>query len=307
MLYLCTRKGLKNYEIMKSLYPILLSFVIVSCTKTNASSSKANITDSISDVNEISVPAAAPTHVSEISLPVGYSRVSIEDKTSFAYYLRHLPLKPLGTPVYTYDGHVSWTSDYAYAVIDSIDTGKDDLQQCADAVIRLRAEWLYAQKHYDDIAFHFTNGWLCDYKHWAEGNRVSVQGNRTSWYQAASRDYSYPTFRKYLNMVFNYAGTLSLSRELKFTNINDLQIGDVFIKGGSPGHAIIVIDVAENPETHDKAFMVAESYMPAQDIHILKNSIYGDHPWFYLRDFIDAQSCSFPSYFYDNLNYLKRF
>lgn len=288
---------------MKALHFVLISLTLVSCVHATDTTNQSVTNDTIEVVSE---PIAFPTHVGEIQVPQNYERVFVEDTTSFAYYLRHLSLKPEGTPVYSYNGEIMWTSDHAYAVIDSIDTGKDNLQQCADAIIRLRAEWLYKHKRYDEITFHFTNGWLCDYKHWAEGNRVAVNGNRTSWYHAVSRDYSYPTFRKYLDMVFNYAGTLSLSRELKPVELQEMQIGDVFILGGSPGHAIIIVDVAENPDTHDKAFVVAESYMPAQDIHILKNSNGNDLPWFFVNDFLEMQGCSFPTYWYST-DCLKRF
>ena len=286
--------------------PIIFSLSILalfSCTRATNTTNQSVANDTVEVINE---PTADPTYVGEISIPQGYERVSIEDSASFAYYLRDLPLKPLCTPVYTCYGEVSGLTNCAYAVIDGIDTGTEDIQQCADSVIRLRAEWLYAHERYDDIAFHFTNGWLCDYKHWAEGNRVSVKGNHTSWYPATKRDYSYPTFRKYLNIVFNYAGTLSLSKELKSVDLRDLQIGDVFIKGGTPGHAIIVIDVAENPDTHNKAFVVAESYMPAQDIHILKNLDRNNIPWFFVNDFLEMQGCSFPTYWY-GVDALKRF
>ena len=53
--------------------------------------------------------------------------------------------------------------------------------------------------------------------------------------------------------------------------IKDMEIGDIFIQGGSPGHAIIVVDMAENSLTGDKAFMLAQSYMPAQETQILIN------------------------------------
>ena len=68
-----------------------------------------------------------------------------------------------------------------------------------------------------------------------------------------------------------YAGTLSLSRELKPVKEEALQIGDVFIQGGSPGHAVIVVDVAQNRQTGEKKFILAQSYMPAQELQILKN------------------------------------
>ena len=47
-----------------------------------------------------------------------------------------------------------------------------------------------------------------------------------------------------------------------------LQPGDVFIKGGSPGHAVIVVDVAIYPQTGKTVFLLAQSYMLAQQIHI---------------------------------------
>ena len=118
------------------------------------------------------------------------------------------------------------------AVID-IDVGKRDLQQCADAIMRLRAEWLFAANRKQDIRFNDT-----------EGRRLSF---------AARRDSGYASFRKYMDYVFAYAGTYSLERELKPAPLPKLQAGDVFIKGGFPGHAVLVADVAENAQTRREA------------------------------------------------------
>lgn len=53
--------------------------------------------------------------------------------------------------------------------------------------------------------------------------------------------------------------------------LNDLKIGDVLIQGGHPGHAVIVVDMAVNPSTGEKICLLAQSYMPAQEIQILQN------------------------------------
>ena len=77
-----------------------------------------------------------------------------------------------------------------------------------------------------------------------------------------------------------YAGTHSLSKSLHSKSIKDIAIGDVFIVGGFPGHAVIVVDVAEN-NIGEKVFLLAQSYMPAQETQILKN--YNDakiSPWY---------------------------
>ncbi len=224
------------------------------------------------------------TEAERILPPDGFDRVTLEEG-SFCEYLRNLPLKPQGSPVRYYDGSIKpW--DVHVAVID-LDVGKRDLQQCADAVMRLRAEYLYSKKLYDQIHFNFTNGFNAEYKKWMDGYRIKVTGNKAVWVKQGSSGTDYESFRKYLDVVFAYAGTLSLSKEMENIELKDIRTGDVFLKGGSPGHCVIVLDMAENPQTGEKVFLTAQSYMPAQDIHILKNpSNEGGNPWYPL-DFGD--------------------
>lgn len=204
---------------------------------------------------------------------------------SFAVYLRELPLKPHNSKIRLFNGEFKDIGSHA-AVID-IDVGDRDLQQCADAVMRLRAEYLYKQKAYERIHFNFTNRFSADFSIWNSGKSIKVSGNRVQWVNDKSSNSSYDSFRKYLNMVFSYAGTLSLSRELKKAPAEGIMPGDVFIKGGTPGHAVIVLDVAENQKTGKRIFIIAQSYMPAQDIHILKNPSDEElSPW-YTADFGD--------------------
>ena len=202
----------------------------------------------------------------------GYTRVAVAPG-SFGAYLQSLTLKPAGTHTKTYTGSIARTDLYTAAVID-MSIGSQDLQQCADAVMRLRAEYLYQQKTYKAIAFNFTSGFKCDYIHYADGYRYANE----RWVLKGKKDYSYPNFLRYMNLVFSYAGTLSLQKELKpVTNPNDIKAGDVFIKGGSPGHCFIVMDVTED-SAHKKQFLLAQSFMPAQNIQVLEDG----SPWFSL-------------------------
>jgi hypothetical protein len=202
--------------------------------------------------------------------PVGYQQMPVEPG-SFAEWLQNLPLKPQGTPTRNYKGEIARTDVYTAAVVD-ISVGNRDLQQCADAVMRLRGEYLYHQQKYDAISFKFVSGFKCDYIHYANGYRY----HNDKWVLKSKKDYSYSTFMNYMNLVFMYAGTLSLDKELhKVTNPNELKTGDIFIHGGAPGHCFIVMDVIENVQ-HKKQFLLAQSYMPAQNIQVLQ---YGS-PWF---------------------------
>jgi len=175
----------------------------------------------------------------------------------------------------------------AAAVLD-IDVGKKDLQQCADAVMRLRAEYLYKTKQYHSLHFNFTNGFNAEYSKWRNKQRISVNGNKVIWVSTTKESESYQSFREYLDKVFTYAGTASLVKELKPIKLSEIQIGDVFIKGGSPGHAVIVVDMAIHPKTTKKLFMIAQSYMPAQDIHVLINkNDFKLSPWYELDESAD--------------------
>ncbi len=207
-----------------------------------------------------------------------------ESESSFGFFLRNLPLKPSGSNVLYFDGTVKFNRNVYEAVVN-LPIGKQDLHQCADAVMRLRADYFYSLKQYDKIHFNFTNGFRVDYSKWRAGYRIAVKGNKTSWVKTAKPSYSYETYWKYLETVFMYAGTASLEKELKTVKISDVQIGDIFIKGGFPGHAVIVVDLVVNLKTNQKMMLLAQSYMPAQELQILKNPNNGSIiPW-YATDF----------------------
>lgn len=169
-----------------------------------------------------------------------------------------------------YNGSFKANKNVYDAVID-LPIGNKDLHQCADAVMRLRADYFYQQKAFDKIHFNFTNGFKVDFNRWKNGERIAIKGNKTSWVKTAKPSESYETYWKYMETIFQYAGTASLSKELNLINTKDLKIGDVFIKGGFPGHAVIVVDVAVNPNTNKRIFLLAQSYMPAQELQVLKN------------------------------------
>ena len=206
---------------------------------------------------------------SRFDVPQGFVRTK-EAVNSFGSYLRNLPLKPVGTQVKYFNGAIKTKPNVYDAVID-LPIGNKDLHQCADAVMRLRADFFYQNKQYDNIHFKFTNGFNVAYSKWREGYRIGVKGNKTSWVKTAKPSDSALDYWKYLEMIFNYAGTSSLEKELKPISISEISIGDVFIKGGFPGHAVIVVDMAMNPKNNQKIFLLAQSYMPAQELQILIN------------------------------------
>jgi hypothetical protein len=270
-------------------------------------------------VEQIKINPSGSTIEKRILPPTGFTRI-IGNDGSFAKYLRNLPLKPHGSEVLLYDGSIKTNYNTYDAVID-MEIGNKDLHQCADAVMRLRAEYLWNHKRYNDIHFNFTNGFRVDYSKWMEGKRMVVKGNETYWVDKLDITYvdswflknqlpeapsnTYQDFWEYMELIFNYAGTLSLSKELIPVDIRDMKIGDVFIWGGSPGHAILVMDIAENSDTKEKTFLLAQSYMPAQETQILQNPNNSKlSPWYSVTEI--SEELNTPEWTF-SINDLKRF
>ena len=201
------------------------------------------------------------------NVPAGYKRVAIE-KGSFGYFLRNQKLKPYGEKALYYNGQAKRSEGIYDSVID-VEIGDRDLHQCADAIMLIRAEYFYQKKEYDKINFNFVSGFNAQYSKWMQGYRINPNG-KGSYYKKASPSNTYKDFRSFMNIVFGYAGTLSMEKEMKPQSLENMKIGDVFIMGGSAGHGVIIVDMAEN-DKGEKIFMLAQSYMPAQQTQILIN------------------------------------
>jgi len=222
------------------------------------------------------IGAEDETLAARFTPPPGYRRMGVAP-SSFGAWLRGLPVKPGRPAVRLFDGRLKSNQEVHLAVVD-IDVGRQDLQQCADAVMRLRGEYLYAAGRTADVAFHFTSGDLARFDDWAAGQRPSVAGSTVRWSRTAAPDGSYRSFRGFMETVFRYAGSKSLEGELTPISVRDVRPGDVFIQGGFPGHAVLVVDAAERSDG-GRVFALSQSYMPAQEIHVLKNPATGD-AWF---------------------------
>jgi hypothetical protein len=176
-------------------------------------------------------PAENFQTVGGIKLPDGFSRISA-GPASFASWLRNLAFKSDKT-VYLFNGEKKANQSAQFAVID-ISRSNSDLQQCADVIMRLRAEYLFANKKYDSIRFmDYNRKWY-------------------NWNGGANRQ----KFDNYLQNVFGWCGSASLEKQLiHVADFSEIKPGDVLIKGGFPGHAVIVADMAVNNKG-EKIFML---------------------------------------------------
>lgn len=223
------------------------------------------------------VKETGTTLETRVDPPAGYQRVP-EEENSLGQFLREYKLKKAGAKVKLYNGENKENQD-AHAAVFKLPIEKEDLQQCADSVIRVYAEYFWETGQFDKISFQFVDGFQADYIRWREGYRIRV-AQSTSWVDGGAYDDSYDNFKKYLRMVFGYASTLSLENESKKVKLANIKTGDIFLQGGSPGHVVMVVDMCTNTNGK-KAFLLAQGYMPAQQFHLLKNPAHEDDPWYY--------------------------
>jgi Domain of unknown function (4846) len=267
----CIHKiSLKNNQFMFSKSGIIiLGFLLVACN--NSSSNGQNIkTTTIASSKNLENPY---TTINKIPLPTGFIRV-VEPQNSFGIFLQNIGLKKDKT-VYKFNGQLKGNQAAQFAVLD-VSVGDKDLQQCADAIMRLRAEYLFAEKRFAEIDFTDNNN-----KHY----KFTEPYNRTH-------------FTTYLQQVFGMCGSASLAKQLnKVNDFSSIKIGDVLIRGGFPGHAVQVMDMATN-DKGEKIYLLAQGFMPAQDIHVLVNDNDANlNPWYVVDEstFIKTPEYTFGS------------
>lgn len=241
-------------KLMKSIFKLVLLSPIVIYLGCNSIPVSEIVTEEKEIVEEIKLA----DKLLEIETPYGFERLKTND---YGNWMRNLNLKK-DNIVYYYNGEEKPDQSIHVAVLD-FDIGDKDLQQCADACMRIRAEYLFEQKKVNEITFLLASG------KWKPFVKYTTKKD-------------YPSFRKYMNYIFSYANTASLKKQLNsVSNFNDIQIGDVLVQSGNPyGHAVTVMDVCENTKG-EKQFLLSQSYMPAQNIEILINpNSTTNSPWY---------------------------
>lgn len=212
--------------------------------------------------------APSSTLLERFPTPQGGARVPVA-AGSFGRFLRTLPLAPPGTPVLSYAGGVLRAADHPnVAAVADLDVGKHDLQQCADSVIRLHAEWLWSRGRID-AHYKTGSGLVLAFDRYLAGERLRVEGGAASLATIApKKPASHALYRAWLDDVFGWANTGSLVKEATPVALADLAPGDFFVMPGAPfGHAVLVLDVAE--VAGKRFLLLGQGFMPAQSFHVL--------------------------------------
>ncbi|MFY7669817.1 DUF4846 domain-containing protein [Tenacibaculum sp. MEBiC06402] len=235
-----------------------------------------------------------------VKVPKGFKRVQYP-KGSFQEYLRNYKLKKHGSPIINFDGSEYFAQHWHDAVLE-VPVPKNGLQQCADALMRIRSEFLWSKNLQQKIGFKFTSGHYCSWKQYAEGFRPKINGNKVKFQKTATPNFSRKNFYKYLNLIFMYAGTASLHAELPKVSIKNLKIGDMLVQPGFPGHIEIIVDEIIN-ESGEKMYLLAQGNTPAQNVCLLKNFENLEiSPWY---QFAENKPIYTPSYYFNEPVFIR--
>lgn len=235
-----------------------------------------------------------------ISLPMAYKRLS-NPSESFAAWLGNFPFAA-SNKIYLYSGAVSPNQQMQYSVLD-LSIGNQNLQQCADAIMRLRSEYFFAQGKYSDIHFQ-SRDIEFNYTDYLNGMRYTLQREKLVSIKNATEKLtaSKSSLHEFLKVVFTYCGSYSLYEASKRISGIEVLPGDMLIKPGSPGHAMMVMDVAVDTSSGKKIALLAQGYMPAQSVHIVKNDMDNLlNPWYDVRD----ETISTPGFIFDNNSWYR--
>jgi hypothetical protein len=205
--------------------------------------------------------------------PAGAERLP---RDAFGEWLGNLEVVDPSVPVRTFDGAVVGHR----ARVVKLPMVPGDLQQCADSAIRLRAEWL--RETGGEVVFHATSGDPLPWARWQRGERPFDAGGRIRWRRGAGG-----SWEEYLAKVFTWAGTRSLV--LDTTPAAEPRAGDLLVVPGSPGHAVVLLDVARRGG--ETLVLVGEGYMPAQSFHV---EIGPERGWWPFRGTIDFGHVAMP-------------
>jgi hypothetical protein len=214
--------------------------------------------------------------------PPGYKRVKVEPG-SFAEWLRGLPMAAEGTPVKSFDGKETLAGDDDYlAGVVAIDTGTPDLQQSSDVIVRLHAEYHWSRGEKDQISYRSATRLSMPFSRWEKGQRLIPNGPNVFWVikSKPAGDVDHAEFRRYLDAVFNWGNSSSLSTRSEPVAAESLRAGDFFLQSQEPNHVAVVLDIADKP-SGERVALLGQARNPAESIHVVRPG--KATPWFSVR------------------------
>lgn len=171
-----------------------------------------------------------------------------------------------GTDAMDWQGRLALPAEDVAAVVDWRLLGR--VEQCADIVVRLVAEYANGNGNADEIVFRSLSGQRIEWKRWLQGRyAVNTDASAIIYHAGAARTETPREFDEFLTFVMSYVNTASLRRDWREVAPGDIQIGDVLIQpsclGAGMGHMSMVVDACED-SAGNRLYLFVDGYTPAR-------------------------------------------
>jgi len=219
----------------------------------------------------------AQATIGDIPLPSHeYNRLNA-NKDSYAHWLRNLPLEEPGSSVYDFKGNIfkSGTDSSVAAVVKWNISGRR-LEQCMDIVIRLYAEFLWQEHKTDNLKLPLPGGTWLYWNHWRSGYRPFFKGIQVDLRKSTHPDSTYSNYIKFLHTIFSESHTQQFYHSYHPVMRENVQIGDFIVRKGTKGHAVMIVDLAQNARGELVA-LIGNGDTPACQFFLLNHT--KGNPW----------------------------
>ena len=235
-------------------------------------------------------PVCCQSSIGSIPLPAKDFHRMVIKQSSFAQWLRELPLKNPGASVLNYRGDIFKTgTDTSVAFVVNLDIKGRRLEQCMDILVRLYTEYLWDVRELRNLILPLPGGYWLKWMEWKEGFRPVFRGVNVKMMNSAKPDSSYKTYKTYLNTVYSESHTQQFYHAYLPVKRTEVQIGDIIIKKGTKGHAIMIVDLAIN-EQGKKIALIGNGDTPACQFFLLNHK--AESPWIPLN--FDQETLDLP-------------
>jgi len=216
------------------------------------------------------------TILSRFNLPDGYKRITYKNHT-FADWIRNLPLKPMNSAVFDYRGKVFKSKDdtTVAAVVEWKIKGRR-LDQCMDILVRFYSGYLWEKNEQENLSLPLPDKQWLKWSDWQQGYRPKFKGIHFDLIKSEKYKSSKDNYNKYLNLVFAESHTQQFYFAYPVIERQNVQVGDFIVKKGVKGHAVMIIDLAQNVNGELIA-LIGQGDTPACEFYLLNYNI--DNPW----------------------------
>jgi uncharacterized protein DUF4846 len=200
--------------------------------------------------------------------PKDFKRIWYKNN-GFADWIRNLPLKESKSEVLDYHGKIFKSKDdTTIAAVVNWDIKGKRLEQCMDILIRFHAEYLWENNKQEKLVLPLPGRKSLKWKDWQEGFRPKFKGINFDLIKSDKYNSSKNNFNKFLNLVFAESHTQQFYYAFPQIEREEVQVGDIIIKKGIKGHAVIIVDLAKNSEG-DLIALVGQGDTPACEFYLL--------------------------------------